>query len=112
MIGKHYREKDYHCAHFLAEWYRVKLGIEIPIVDEFEISFVRWLRRHFIQVSAPVDNCLVNMMSHGVRHVGVYAEYGVYHNYRANNKHGSVIHWDIGVVNRNYEEVTYWIWSQ
>lgn len=112
MIGKHYNLQGYHCAHFLSEWYEVKLGITVPVVDEFELSFVRWMRKHFTQVSNPVENCLVNMTKMGTRHVGVYADNGVYHNYKPGHKHGAVVHWDLGVIKRNYDEVTYWIWSE
>lgn len=112
MIGKHYSLTDYHCAHFLADWYEQKLGIKIPVVDEFELSFVRWMRAHFSQVKSPAEHCLVNMTQRGSRHVGVYADNGVYHNYKAGNKHGAVVHWDLGVIKRNYDEVTYWVWSE
>lgn len=33
------------------------------------------------------------------------------HTSKIGTKHGSVVHWDIGVINRNYDEVTYWVWS-
>lgn len=112
MIGKHYSETDYHCAHFLAEWYKEKLGIDVPIIDEFDLSFLRWMRKHFTQVKLPVENCLVKMDKTGLIHVGVYADYGVYHNYKSGKANGAVVHWDTGVVKRNYEKVTYWIWSQ
>lgn len=110
MIGKHYDLKHYNCAHFVAEWYQ-RLGIEIPKEGVFELSFLVWMRKHFTRVKTPVDNCLVLMTLRGERHIGVYANYGVYHNYKIGTKHGSVVHWDIGVINRNYDEVTYWVWS-
>ena len=111
MIGAHYRH-DFNCAHFVALWYQEKLSIEIPIVNEFELSFVRWMRKHFTKIESPEDNCLVKMQSNNDNHIGIYSNYGVYHNYKAGNSHGSVIHWDMGVVNRNYKKVTFWQWSQ
>lgn len=111
MIGRHYRD-DYNCGHFVSDFYREKLGIEIPTDNQFDISFVRWLRHNFKQVDKPVENCLVRMNNRRCNHIGVYADYGVYHNYKANNKHGAVVHWTLGVVKRNYEKVTYWIWSK
>ncbi len=111
MIGKHYSIKDYHCAHFLAEWYETRLGVTIPIVGEFEVSFMRWMRKHFTQIDNPVDNCLVYMYKNKTAHVGVYFDYGVYHNYKPARSAGAVVHWDLGVVKRNFEKVSYWQWS-
>ena len=112
MIGKHYSRDNYHCAHFLAEWYKEKLGIVVPIENEFEISFMRWMRQHFTQIETPVDNCLVYMYQHKTVHVGVYCDYGVYHNYKPERVAGSVVHWELGVIKRSFEKVSYWQWSK
>lgn len=112
MIGTHYHIDTFNCAHFVAHWYSDKLNIEIPIVDEFELSFIRWMRKHFTKIDKPENNCLVNMQSANSSHVGIYSDYGVYHNYKAGKSKGSVVHWDLGVITRNYEKVTYWKWSQ
>ena len=45
-------------------------------------------------------------------HIGVYSDHGVYHNYKAGKALGSVVHWNLGVVKRNYQRVSYWKWSQ
>lgn len=112
MIGLHYHETDFHCAHFVAKWYRDKLNITIPIVDEFELSFMRWMRKHFTQLTKPEPHCLVNMVSNNTSHVGIYYDYGVYHNHQAGKAKGAVVHWELGLVLRNYNKVTYWKWSQ
>lgn len=112
MIGKHYSLTQYNCAHFLAEWYKVKLDIEIPVFNEFEMSFLRWMRHNFKQVQNAEENCLVYMHRNHETHIGVYADYGVYHNYKPERAHGAVVHWPLGVVLRNYEKVTYWVWSK
>lgn len=112
MIGTHYNEVSYNCAHFVASWYDKKLNIKIPVIDEFDLSFMRWMRKHFTQIDKPEDNCLVKMkITNGV-HIGVYSNNGVYHNYKIGNAKGSVVHWDLGVIKRNYEKVTFWKWSQ
>jgi len=111
LVGKHYDIKNYHCAHFVAQWYRDRLGIDIPVSHAFETSFVVWMRRHFTPIQTPVSDCLVLMTKAGERHVGVYADYGVYHNYKAGNALGAVVHWDLGVIKRNYDEVSFWLWS-
>lgn len=112
MIGKHYSLTEYNCAHFFAEWYREKLNIEIPVHNQFELSFVKWLRQNFKQVGKPVEHCLVYMKQHRQAHVGVFADNGVYHNYKPSVANGAVVHWTLGCVKRSYNEVTYWIWSQ
>lgn len=111
-IGKHYDYKNYNCAHFFAEWYKEKLGIIIPVVNQFELSFVLWLRRNFRQIDKPVENCLVYMKQRNLTHVGVFADNGVYHNYKPARANGSVQHWPLGVTKRNYKEVTFWVWSK
>lgn len=110
FVGRHYENERYNCAHFVADWYR-DLGIDIPTEGVFELSFLVWMRRHFTQVTTPEENTLVLMTTSGNRHIGVYADYGVYHNYKIGESHGSVVHWDLGVILRTYDEVTYWIWS-
>ena len=112
MIGRHYSNK-YHCAHFVADWYKEKLDIEIPIVREFEISFVFWMRRHFTQIPIPEENCLVKMKTRqDAAHVGVFSDFSVYHNYKANDGNGAVCRWPLGIIQRNYKEVTFWRWSE
>lgn len=112
MIGNHYDAINYNCAHFVAQWYSEKLDIKIPIVNEFGLSFVRWMRKHFIRIDKPEDNCLVDMQTTNGNHIGVYCDHGVYHNYKIGKAKGSVVHWDMGVVNRNYKKVSFWKWSQ
>lgn len=111
MIGKHY-SVSYNCASFVSDWYKEKLNIEIPTEGQFELAFVRWLRNNFVQIDKPEENCLVRMKQHNVSHVGVYADNGVYHNYKPRSSYGAVIHVPLGVVQRSYNEVTYWKWSQ
>ena len=112
MIGEHYHYKDFNCAHFVAKWYSERLNINIPIHNEFELSFLKWMRKHFVEINKPEANCLVYMHTDNNSHIGVYFDYGVYHNYKIGNAKGSVVHWDIGVVTRNYKKVTYWKWLQ
>ena len=112
MIGTHYHVDNFNCANFVASWYHDKLNIEIPVTDVFELSFLRWMRKHFIEIDKPENDCLVRMESKGATHIGVYADNGVYHNYKVGKVKGSVVHWTLGVVNRNYNKVTFWKWSK
>jgi hypothetical protein len=112
MIGRHYK-KNYHCAHFFADWYRENLGIEIPVINEYSLSFVFWLRRHFTQIDQPEENCLVKMTTPtGGAHVGVFSDFAVWHNYKVNNTNGAVCRDPVGIIQRVYSEVTFWRWSE
>lgn len=113
MIGRKYRKHGYNCANFVSDWYLEKLNIEIPVVNEFGRSFVVWMRRNFIDVTQPMENDLVLMVSRdGSYHIGVYHDYGVIHNYKTSNSHGSVC-WDtMGVIHRLYLEVSFHRWSE
>lgn len=110
MIGRHYRRNDYNCAHFVADYYREKLGVEIPVINEFDRSFIKWMRQHFTQVEKPVENCLVYMIQDKQSHIGVYADHGVYHNYKPMASLGSVVHSQLGAIKRTYTQVSYWTW--
>lgn len=112
MTSNNYDLKKFNCAHFVAQWYSEKLNIEIPVIDEFELSFTRWMRKHFTPIDKPEENALVIMISNDASHTGVYADNGVYHNYKPRTKLGSVVHWDLGVVCRNYDEVKFYKWSR
>tara|TARA_R110002020_G_scaffold67718_4_gene177634 strand:- start:5876 stop:6217 length:342 start_codon:yes stop_codon:yes gene_type:complete len=111
MIGNHYRN-DYHCAHFFAEWYAENLGIHIPIERAFEISFVLWLRRNFVQIEQPEENCLIKMTTPDDRaHVGVYSNFTVWHNYKVTGTNGAVCRDSLGMIQRTYGKVTFWKWN-
>ena len=113
LIGKHYRRDSYNCAGFVADWYREKLNVEIPVVDEFSLSFVKWMRKHFDEITSPQDNCLVLMTgSDGGYHIGVYYDLGVYHNFKPTVGHGSVCKWQMSAVNAYYAKVSFHKWSQ
>lgn len=112
MIGRHYNYDNYNCAHFVKDYYSEKLNIEIPVMNVFGLGFLRWLRHRFEQVQFPVEHCIVRMTKNGESHVGVYADYGVYHNYKPLRGTGAVVHWDLGVIKRHYDKVEFWKWSQ
>lgn len=113
MIGVNYRKHSYNCANFVSDWYKDKLGVEIPVVNEFGRSFVVWMRRHFSDVTNPTENDLVLMIQRdGSYHVGVYHNHGVIHNFKPHSSHGSVC-WDtLLAIKKNYREVTFHRWSE
>lgn len=113
MIGKNYRKHTYNCANFVSDWYLEKLNIKIPVVNEFDRSFLAWMRKHFEQVDKPNENDLVLMVNRdGSNHIGVYHDYGVIHNYKPTVAHGSVCWNTLGSIRGNYTQVRFYRWSQ
>lgn len=112
MIGRYYSAVDFNCAHFVADYYHRELGVYIPVVNEFSVSFLAWMRRNFIKIDKPVQHCLVLMKSDGASHIGVYSDYKVLHNYKPAHGHGSVISTELGCIKRNYNQVSFWQWSR
>lgn len=113
MIGRHYSKHSYNCAHFVSDWYREKLGITVPVINEFDRSFVVWMRKHFSEIPKPKDHALVLMTnSDGGYHVGIYCENGVFHNFSDGVTSGAVCKWTLGTVINYYENrVRYYEWS-
>lgn len=112
-VGKHYVKDRYNCANFVSEWYRDKLGIEIPVINEFSRSFLVWMRRNFTDITTPENNCLVLMITNeGTYHVGVYESGGVWHNFRPSRGHGAVCKWTLGSIKAHYKRVSFHKWSK
>lgn len=113
LIGKHYKKNGYNCANLVAEWYAKHLGVNIPVIDEFDRSFMVWMRKNFTRIDSPEDHCLVLMTNPtGGNHIGVYYDYGVTHNFKPNTGHGSVCKWTIGSVQSYYPKVSFHKWLQ
>lgn len=111
-IGRHYNIDNYHCANLVADYYRDKFNVELPVDEAFNVSFTRWMRKHCEPIALPVNDCIVRMRKDGRTHVGIYTEYGVLHNFKPFYGLGSVVHWPLGVVTRNYDKVEYFKWSE
>jgi len=113
-IGIHYNHNSYNCAHYVGEWYEKNLGIKIPVVNEFDRSFAKWLLSNFTEVKQPVYGDLTVMVNQdGSRHVGVYVDNHILHNYQPDNvKHGSVCETPLSLIKRRYKKVSYHRWSK
>lgn len=113
QVGKHYTKHNYNCANFVSDWYRERLGIDIPVVNEFDRSFIVWMRKNFTGIKQPLNDCLVLMVNQdGSYHIGVYYDYGVYHNFKPSTGKGSVCKWSLSSVRTYYKEVNFYRWSQ
>lgn len=112
VVGEHYDKINYNCAHAVADYYKRELNIVIPVINEFEISFVRWMMKHFTHIDTPKEHCLVYMTNRDNSiHIGVYADYGVYHNYHQGG-YGSVVHSELSYIKNTYKKVSYLEWSK
>lgn len=114
-IGKTYVKDTYNCASFVAEWYRDKLSIDLPVTGGFEFTrqFVVWMRKHFTEIKQPENHCLVLMQTiMGEYHVGVWYDYSVWHNVKPDNAQGGVCRWTLNAVKTNYQKVNFYQWSQ
>lgn len=108
-----YDRKTNNCAHFVSKWYREKLDIEIEVKNEFELSFIRWMRRHFSRVSKPQNHDLVYMINvDGTTHIGVYYNHLVHHNFKPLDGEGSVCKWTLLAVKQYFPEVSFGRWSE
>lgn len=113
QVGTRYIKNEYNCADFVADWYREKLGVNIPVINEFSRSFVIWMRKNFADIDEPEDNCLVLMVNlDGSYHVGVYYDFGVWHNFKPSIGNGSVCKWTLGSVKHYYKKVSFHKWSK
>lgn len=113
FIGKEYKRNEYNCAHYVADWYRVRKRIEIPVISVFDRSFIVWLRKHFHPVVKPGNDDLVLMVNNdGSYHIGVYFDHGVFHNFEPEYGSGSVCKWTMSSVKKYYKEVRFYKWSE
>ncbi len=113
MIGKEYSERDYNCAHFVAEYYKKNFDIDVPTGEVFSREFVIWMRKHFQPIQTPCEHALVLMVNYdGTYHVGVYCNFMVKHNFKPVRGNGSVCAWTMSAVNKYYKEVRFYQWLQ
>lgn len=113
FIGKHYTQ-EYDCASFVAEWFKVRLGITLPDFRGGKLAQVRWLRNNFTPVDKPVDNCIVYMRTITDKmHVGVYYKGNVYHNNGSGKRgtHGAVVASRLSAIKANFNNIRFGVWS-
>ena len=104
---------NYNCAHFVADWYKNKLDIDIPVINEFGLSFAMWLRRHFTRIDRPEPHSLVIMTNRdGTLHVGVFYGGMIRHNFKPANGRGSPCAWTLTSARNEYKKVEFAKWSK
>jgi len=105
-----YDKQKYNCAHHAINRINECHNTDIHFADgdEWQVSFIRMMRKRFTEVSKPVNNCLVVMTSRGVFHLGFFTNWMIEHNYNTGGN-GSVILSDIGTINSDFERVRYYV---
>lgn len=113
MIGKRYDIDHWNCTHEVAEWYELNgFGNVLRSVDrnKWDIHFVRWMRKRFIEINQPEQSCLITMKHRvGGLHVGVWDCGMIHHCYEPNDKTiGQTIRSPLSHVKIEYKEIRYW----
>lgn len=105
---REYDREHYNCSHVVAEYYRDRLGIELPSGSpaEWGLRFVKWMRARFTQSPHAVQDCLV-LMRGKTLHVGVYDDYMVMHGHTV----GQVIRTPVTLLKPLYQQITYWVYN-
>ncbi|AZU97855.1 hypothetical protein [Vibrio phage LP.2] len=110
MIG--YHKDNWNCAHEAVDRINKLHGLSIRFDSgqEWQASFLPYLREYFKPVRFPVDKCLVVMTQQdGSLHLGTYESYGVRHNYKPIDSAGCVIISDMGTIRSEYKRVRYYV---
>ena len=107
-----YDATRFNCSHYAVQELNKAHGLSINVSDgiEWQPRFLRILRRFFVPIRAPCDNCLVVMRNHGnTLHIGIYRDYGVWHNWaRGDGSGGCLIKSDLSTIRANYLDVHFY----
>ena len=107
-----YDATRFNCSHYAVQELNRAHGLSIVVSDgiEWQPRFLRVLRRFFAPISEPCDNCLVVMRNHdNTLHIGIYRDYGVWHNWaRGDGSGGCLIKSDLSTIRANYLDVHFY----
>ena len=101
-----YDKCNYNCAHHAIKRYNEINGTEIHFStgDEWQVAFIRSLRKDFRPLKKPIYGCLAVMTDIlGNFHLGIYRNYAIEHNYL-----DGVIISDIGTITTEFERLRYY----
>lgn len=114
MIGDRYDIDRWNCTHEVSQWYMLN-GYPHLLKSvqgkDWDISFVRWMRKRFIPVDIPEQGALVLMKNRysGGLHVGVWDNNMVHHCYQPPGNHpGQTIRSPLGIIKTAHKEITFW----
>lgn len=114
MIGDRYDIEKWNCTHEVAQWYSVN-GFDDVLkgvsVKEWDISFVRFMRKKFVPLMSAEQSALVLMTNKytGGLHVGVWDRGMIHHCYAPpDGSPGQTIRSPIGIVKNAHKNITFW----
>jgi hypothetical protein len=99
--------KQYNCASYAVERLNELHGLDIKVGkgNEWQASFIPFMRKYFKPSPVKVEGCLVVMTAlNGCMHLGVYENYMITHNYKTSGGAGSVIKSDLGTIRTEFKE--------
>lgn len=113
MIGDPYDIDRWNCTHEVAEWYCLNGYDVLKGVSkaDWNLNFVRFMRKKFVSLSAPEQAALVVMTNKytGGLHVGVWDRGMIHHCYAPpDGSPGQTIRSPIGIVKNSHKNVTFW----
>lgn len=114
MIGDAYDIDSWNCTHEVSQWYQLNnypLTIKSVSALEWDIKFVRWMRKFFDRVSSPEQGALVLMKNKysGGLHVGVWDDSMVHHCYKPpGDQPGQTIRSPLSIIKNSHKDITFW----
>lgn len=114
MIGDKYDTDNWNCTHEVSQWYVINGYPDIlkPVSSsEWDISFVRFMRKRFEPLDKPEQAALVLMTNRytGGLHVGVWDRGMVHHCYLPSDRSpGQTIRSPIGIIKNSHKNITFW----
>lgn len=114
MIGDRYDSDHWNCTHEVAQWYKLNGHTDIlkgVSPDQWDIKFVRFMRKNFTPIASPEQAALVLMTNKytGGLHVGVWDRGMIHHCYApADRSPGQAIRSPIGIVKNAHKNITFW----
>lgn len=113
MIGDRYHPERWNCTHEVSQWYSIHGYTDIPdpvAPNEWDLRFVRWMRKRFTPVEKPSTGCLVLMTNKfsGGKHVGVWDNGMVHHCFQPPFGVGQTIRSPMSLIRAQHINITFW----
>ena len=104
-------ESNFNCSHYAVGEINRMHNADITVTDgeEWQVDFIRKLKREFVKIDRAISGCLVVMtQSDNSLHLGVYRDFAVWHNFNPMCGAGMVIGSDLGTIRAEYRKVRFY----
>lgn len=117
MIGDRYNIDTWNCTHEVSQWYMLRgypNAVKPVTQTDWGRSFVRWMRKRFVDVHYPVQGALVVMTNKytGGMHVGVWDRGMVHHCHNPINGRGQTIRTPLHLIKLDYVIIRYCTYNE